>query len=429
MMKRRWRETLTIVSIVGLVVIGVVMTNMGYSDNDVWGSTEATIPEMHLYLNGVNLVDIDGGNKETKYFGNSLILIDKDKKTFFEDVEIKGRGNSTWVGSKKPYRIKFTNKVNFLGMGNERKWILLANSFDASSLRNDVAFYIARTINDKYPIDGRFAELYVNDGYVGLYYVTETVSVGKDVVNLVNPLGILMELDNNFYKEESCYYVTAGGNHLVVKDMVDEHNLDIAVTDFIINFNQLELAAKKGDFMRVTEFVDIRSFAEYYLLSEFIGNFDAYITSHYFYKDGLDDKIHAGPGWDFDATFGNIDWTYIVNDGTIYSPEMIEVRRKEIFNSNSEMGKLMYYLSDMPKFQKLVGEIYREKMAKNRGEILGYIEMQANYIREAAILNNEVWDRRDFDESVGYLLDWVEKRFDVFDEIYNFELMMPSGLI
>ena len=64
-------------------------------------------------------------------------------------TEIKGRGNYTWTlpSKKKPYQIKFAdgNSQNILGMGSGRAWVLLANTTDASLMRNKVALDLAES--------------------------------------------------------------------------------------------------------------------------------------------------------------------------------------------------------------------------------------------------------------------------------------------
>ena len=37
---------------------------------------------------------------------------EQDQVTSYDSVSIRGRGNSTWNMSKKPYKIKFLNKMN-----------------------------------------------------------------------------------------------------------------------------------------------------------------------------------------------------------------------------------------------------------------------------------------------------------------------------
>ncbi|MBE6541958.1 MAG: hypothetical protein E7672_05880, partial [Ruminococcaceae bacterium] len=55
------------------------------------------------------------------------------------EVQIKGRGNSTWGWPKKPYKLKFETKTSVLGMEEAKKWILLSNYADYSLIRNYVA--------------------------------------------------------------------------------------------------------------------------------------------------------------------------------------------------------------------------------------------------------------------------------------------------
>lgn len=57
--------------------------------------------------------------------------------------ELAGRGNSTWDAEKKPYRLKLAAQQNLLGMGAAKDWILLANDFDASHIRNKAAYDFA----------------------------------------------------------------------------------------------------------------------------------------------------------------------------------------------------------------------------------------------------------------------------------------------
>jgi len=59
---------------------------------------------------------------------------------------IRGRGNSTWEESKKPFKFKLNTKANLLGMGKGKHWILLANSYDDTLLRNRIAAYMGRRL-------------------------------------------------------------------------------------------------------------------------------------------------------------------------------------------------------------------------------------------------------------------------------------------
>lgn len=51
---------------------------------------------------------------------------------------IGGRGQSTWAAAKKPYSMTLSDRADLLGMGKAKKWILLANAYDSSHLRNKI---------------------------------------------------------------------------------------------------------------------------------------------------------------------------------------------------------------------------------------------------------------------------------------------------
>ena len=49
--------------------------------------------------------------------------------------------------AKKPYRLKFDEKINFLGNdAKEKNWVLLANYADKTLMRNALAFETARNM-------------------------------------------------------------------------------------------------------------------------------------------------------------------------------------------------------------------------------------------------------------------------------------------
>ena len=69
-------------------------------------------------------------------------------------------------------------------------------------------------------------------------------------------------------------------------------------------------------------------------------------------------------------------------------------------------------------FEELVGKMYREKMAGRKQEILDYIDERADYIYQAALHNEALWDGH-LDADLEYLKDWISKRFDYFEELYG----------
>ena len=81
---------------------------------------------------------------------------------------------------------------------------------------------------------------------------------------------------------------------------------------------------------------------------------------------------------------------------------------------------LFYDLMDIPEFEARVKEIYQETLSGKKDGLLSYIRNQADYIRDAAIRDQERWKlKTNFDEEVDYLIDWVGKRYDHFEETYG----------
>lgn len=425
--KKRSTKTPIIVkiSLIILVLFVIFATTFKITELIITGKTNK-FPRLEISLKDVPIEEIDAGSKDTKYPDNHIVFTINDESTTYENVEIKGRGNTTWGRIKKPYQIKFKNKEALFDFGSERKWVLLANSIDPTSLRNDIAFYLEKILNEEYGMDGAFIEVYIDNNYRGLYYLTEKIEISKSRINLNDPYGIIVELDNLYGGETDCYYSDHQENCLVIKNLTNTDNKNTIIKHFLSSFNSLELAIKYKDWDKVQSLIDVDSFAKYYLLNEFAANPDAYSTSFYMYKNGVEDKIHAGPGWDFDAAFSNKFWdTKGVDFGSFYSP-FETMHFKKYLNKPEEVplitsvSTILYDLMDIPEFEARVKEIYQETLSGRGEELLDYIRSQAEYIRPAALRDQERWKlKTNFDEEVDYLIDWVAKRYDHFEQTYG----------
>lgn len=380
------------------------------------GQMEMELPKVEISLKSVKLEEIWNGSKETKYGGNTVKLVTSTGETTeFTDVEIKGRGNSTWQREKSPYQIKFAKKTDVFSLGRAKKWILLANYFDESFLRGDMAFRLAEMLEEEYATTGEFVEFVVDGESQGLYYLVRKIEVGTNSVNLHDPLGVVVELDDLHSPIEECYF-SGFGRCLMVKDLVRDDYEIPAIHDFLTTFNEMEIAAEAGDFARVVELIDIDSFAKYYLISEFSANPDAYSSSFYFFKNGADDKIHAGPAWDYDFAFANKRWTWR-DDDLILDPE-----ESEVVLWNKEKTNFFYALSQMPEFKERVQEIFREKLSGREDELLEYFDEKKAEIFRAAMIDQAIWPNnyeKEFPEAVFWLREFIERRFEFFEKIFR----------
>ncbi|MBR6364725.1 MAG: CotH kinase family protein [Lachnospiraceae bacterium] len=99
-----------------------------------------------------------------------------DIAAYAGDIQIKGRGNSTWMAAKKPYKIKLSKKTDLLNSGKNKHYVLLANYYDSTLMRNDIAFSTAKAMG--FPaMDGVHVSLYLNGEYQGDYMLCEHLRV------------------------------------------------------------------------------------------------------------------------------------------------------------------------------------------------------------------------------------------------------------
>lgn len=166
-------------------------TDSGSETEPTEDSEPSTEPEITgalpvLYITTENGAAIT--SKET-YVNATMKLIVPEDSTYSEaqlydgDMEIRGRGNSTWMTAKKPYKIKLDKKTDLLGMGKSKHWVLLANYYDTTLMRNSLAFDTAKTMGFL-TMDCVHVEVYLNGEYQGNYQLCEQIRVANDRVEI-----------------------------------------------------------------------------------------------------------------------------------------------------------------------------------------------------------------------------------------------------
>lgn len=228
------------------------------------------------------------------------------------------RGNSTQNFPKKPFALKFDEKVGPQGMPTDKRWELLANWMDRTMLRNavaqDVAHRTANALADGlgWNPHGVSVELIINGRHVGNYYLIEKVKIDADRIDIkdcyedvvdggnadpaVADCGYLLEFDDAM-DEVNCFR-TGRGLPVMFKDEVPENGtLFNAVKDKI---ESIEAYIEAGNYSAAYEQLDINSVIDYFLVQELTFNNEyKHPKSVYMYIDG-DGKLTAGPVWDFD---------------------------------------------------------------------------------------------------------------------------------
>ena len=415
-----------------LVVCLVILGIFWYQKTAVRAGKTPKIAKIEIELLNITADELKMADKTEKFSNNVGILTDEQGKIpVAQNLEIKLRGNSTFLQEKKPFQLKFAKKIDVFGLGEAKKWVLRSNSLDKSYLRDDTAMTIAEMLGEKYTNRGKFVELYLDSDYEGLYYLMDKIEIGKGRVDLRDELGVLAELDSLHQAEGGCYFSHLGSCMKLVEAVVEDEKTEVAAMEaFMADFNLLEQAAEAGDFASVAKVADVESLAQYFLISEFTNNPDAFASSFYFYKDGAENKIHAGPAWDFDFALGNLDWWWTDGLVNFHSPEVDQAQRARAWSENgSHISKLLYLLVDIPEFRTEVEQVWQERMSGRGAELVYSIGETANLIREAAIKDGEKWGRRDFDEEVEYLLNWVGARYRFMEKTYGKGWVLPVRVV
>lgn len=286
--------------------------NMADIDSCVIGTNVPTIT-----------IDIENGAEvqQKEVFLNAHIKIDGYGKydDFEGDMQIRGRGNSTWNMSKKPYRIKFEKKQALFGMNKAKNYALIANMIDCTLMRNTIALTLGQMLEMPYTNHAIPVNVIINGTYRGSYIITEKIGINSGSVDIDETQGILFEMDTN-YDEDYKFYSSKFKLPVMVKDpdfkeLFEKGKTTIQPSD---NFNKWKAdfeameatlssngGAPSADFANK---LDINSLVDYLLIYNLTGNHEPHHPkSVYLHKANADDIYHMGPIWDFD-------WAYTFDD-------------------------------------------------------------------------------------------------------------------
>lgn len=365
-------------------------------------------------------------------------------------TEIRGRGNYTWSlpSKKKPYQIKFAdgNSQNMLGMGSGRAWILLANTTDASLMRNKVALDLAEEFGLAYTTESRWVDLVINGQSWGNYLLTEKVEAKKTRVNLTSKQGVLVEQDYNYGTGDPVFFRTPRGkSYFVLKDAKSGNPDTLAQLStpefadtkagwdaFVAKITELDnlLADPNANWARISQLIDVDSFVKMFFLYEFTENQELARSSVHFYMDGTTDKIHAGPVWDFDVAMGNFDDNLLGRGG---NPEVDYVVNVVKWRPDGLGNDWFPQLLKSTSFNARATEMYptlRPRIDDVPGKISEYRDYlkrsaPANFSRWTGILGNHTllpYGTRSYASTWGgevdRLMSWVVRRVNYMDKKY-----------
>ena len=264
-------------------------------------------------------ISVDGKiTSKEEYIPCSLTLTDASEAVLLKGVSgsIKGRGNTTWKYPKKPYRLKLDAKTSFFGEEPSKSWVLLAMYNDFSLSRDALAFKLGRSLqNGDFVPSYHYVEVYINGKYKGLYLLTEQINENKEHTNVKynfneNDVAVpfLVELDDYAVLDggtEGVDYFKIGDLFYSVKYPDKDERYTDAQFEYIKNYiNKVHSLCYKQNvtLSELSEYIDVESFIDYYLIQEVVIQPDINYKSVYMYKT-VDGKMKMGPLWDYDWAF------------------------------------------------------------------------------------------------------------------------------
>lgn len=239
---------------------------------------------------------------------------------------IKIRGVTSREAAKKQYGIKLLDEngleaeVPLLDMEADEDWVLSNSILDSSGIRNYMAYNIGGQIFPYTP-EAKFCEVIMKDGdvyhYRGLYLLTETVKKAEGRVNIAtfdpdeDPMSYIICRDRSdatsttlstwASEQQLCYgwfTFKYPKEELLTDDVVQRIEEQISEIEQVIYSDDYET------FMTYSQYIDVESFVDYFVVNEFFMNYDAGNNSTYYYQDYAH-KFSMGPLWDYDNCWDN----------------------------------------------------------------------------------------------------------------------------
>ena len=274
-------------------------------------------------------------------------IFDKDGNLYYDrKARMNYRGSSSLNFVKKSYAFcpggdmcgdvekgldyVITEKVNMFNLGaKDKDWVLYAAAADPSMMRNRIVFDTYAAMTNKWGVKSMFVELVVDGEYKGVYVFMDKITKNKDRVDITAADGFIVKFDKTdiadryvdgkqedgdektFMTERtgrqgiSTYGTTVDQMFEIEYPEKDDNkdtwnNIVASIKD---KFEAFETALADGNYSKVREIIDYDSWADWFIISEYIKNQDGYRASCIFVYNG--EKIEARPLWDQELSMNN----------------------------------------------------------------------------------------------------------------------------
>ena len=269
------------------------------------------------------------------YRGSSSLNFKKKSYAFVsgQDSCVFDKSRHDYVKTKKAKMFEVLGKSGY--SANDKDWVLYAATPDPSMMRNRLVFDLYQQMRNDWGVHTTYVELIVDGEYQGVYVFMDKITANEKRVNITNANGFIVKFDktdcadriggyNDKVGDEKTFKTKRTGNKGIgtydttvdqlfeieypeKEDIEDEGGVWEEVYQPIIDrFEEFEEALSLGNYTRVRDIIDYDSWADWFVLTEFIKNQDGFRASCIFTFSGEQgDKIKATPLWDQELSMNN----------------------------------------------------------------------------------------------------------------------------
>ena len=383
-------------------------------------------------------------NRGEDFESQSVLIYENGTMLQEYPILFRVRGNFSASHENKAFRMKYNDGKShhvMRGGSNEsptkcKKWVLINSYRDKTLMRNPVAWAMSKRVEREWTPWSQVVDLVVNGDYRGTYTLADAVSLDPNRIDITEmgewdideesiTGGYIVEADNN-YSRETYHFLSNHGNTMSVhepdEDVMQPEQFQYiqdtwnAMEDVVFGANYTD----KESGMRSV--VDIESFLNWFLASEFNGNTDM-ICQVFLFKERGDDHFYTGPIWDADLALENdqttypanerMDWTYKVRQTGKYSQLV-----SRILSDPSVFARLQEMWAKLRK----KGNFEPEDVAADVDSLRNELRASANlnfirwpYLNQWLSLNPAV--PGSWEEEVDRVRDFVRDRVAWMDEM------------
>lgn len=162
--------------------------NVAGTSHTVKVMKSANVGTVYIDTESGSLSKINNSSDHSAYEGGTVMVVAPDGTVEYDGVmeKMQGRGNATWSagGEKNPYNLKLGVSTSLLGMNKAKKWVLLANKFDPTLIRDQLGYDYSKFIGVKYQPICKPVDLYCNQIYMGSYQLSEKVEIKSNRIDV-----------------------------------------------------------------------------------------------------------------------------------------------------------------------------------------------------------------------------------------------------